>query len=206
MAGDEASSELRLAEAVAVQTARRVAEQLREDYREELNLRDAALQRLWRADLRQLRDDLTAKGLLAELQLQPIVKEVGSPIKVLVVDDYPEIRRALVKIFAHQGMEVGEAESGMQAAELLEVNPLIEVIVADISMPKNGYTLLEHVRLNFPIIEVVLTSGFEAEVERARQMGAFAFLPKPFHIDQAVLLVERAAEFRRLKLAATSRG
>jgi CheY-like chemotaxis protein len=198
----EGSAELELAEAVAGKTAQR----LREGLREELDARDLTLRQLWRKDLGQLRDDLTSKRLLEDLKGASMDQKEGAPIRVLVVDDNPELCRAFVRIFESAGMAVSHALSGLGAAALLEGDPTIEVVVADISMPKNGYTLLEHVRKHFPIIEVVMTSGFDTEADRARQMGAFAFLPKPFNLSQARLIVERAAEFRRLKLAATSRG
>lgn len=202
MSDEGKSAELILAEAVAERTAQR----MREGFREELDTRDAQLRQLWQQDMGQLRDDLTAKRLLEDLKGATMAESAGTPVRVLVVDDYPEIRKAFVKIFTSYGMVVRDAESGTEAAEILSTDPTVEVVVTDISMPKNGYTLLEHVRKTYPIIEVIMTSGLDAESERARQLGAFAFLPKPFNMGQAVLIVERAAEFRRLKLATTSRG
>lgn len=202
MSDEEKSAEVKLAEAVAEQTVQR----FRAGLKEELDARDERLLALWRRDLGQLRDDLTAKGLMDELKVFPALAGDELPVRVLVVDDYPEIRRAFVKIFTASGMLVREAENGSAAATILDNDHMIEVVVADISMPKNGYTLLDHVRKNFPIIEVILTSGFDIEAERARKIGAFGFLPKPFNLAQAVLIVERAAEFRRLKLAVTSKG
>lgn len=199
---DDSSAELKLAEAVAERTAMR----MRAGLREELDQREETQRRRWCEDLARLRDDLTTKGLLEELRGMTSPDTVELPVRVLVVDDYPEIRRAFVKIFTKAGMLVSEACDGPGAAAILDKDPLIEVVVADISMPKNGYTLLEHVRKYFPIIEVVMTSGYDLDADRTRKLGAFAFLPKPFNITQAVLLVERAAEFRRLKLATSSNG
>ncbi len=201
---DDFSAELKLAEAVAERTAAR----MRAGLRDELDQRDEEQRRRWREDLASLRDDLTTKGLLEELRHAPAIGGGGGevPVRVLVVDDYPEIRRAFVKIFTKAGMLVSEACDGPAAAALLDKDHQVEVVVADISMPKNGYTLLEHVRKHFPIIEVVMTSGYDLDPERARRLGAFAFMPKPFNITQAVLLVERAAELRRLKLATSSKG
>jgi len=199
---DEKSAELILAEVVAEKTAQR----LRAGFLEELDLRDATLRQLWRQDLSQLRDDLTAKRLIEDLKSSPSAMREGAPVRVLVVDDSPELCRAFVRIFESSGMIVSHALSGLGAAALLDNDPTLEVVVADVSMPKNGYTLLEHIRRNFPAIEVVMTSGFDTEADKARQMGAFAFLPKPFSMSQAQLIVERAAELRRLKLATTSRG
>lgn len=198
----EKSAELVLAEAVAEQTAQR----MREGFREELDARDSQMRQLWQQDLGKLRDDLTAKRLLEDLKTASVPPVDDMPVRVLVVDDYPEIRKAFIKIFTNYGMLVRDAADGTEAASILENDPMIEVVVADISMPKNGYTLLEHIRKTYPILEVIMTSGLDAESERARQLGAFAFLPKPFNMGQAVLIVERAAEFRRLKLAKTSQG
>ncbi len=174
--------------------------------KEELDARDENLRKLWCRELGQLRDDLTARRLIDGLQQPQGAALKAAPVHVLVVDDYPEVLRAIAKILKSYGMVVQEASSGAAAAKILESDPQIEVVLADISMPKNGYTLLEHVRKVHPIVEVVMTSGVVAEAARARQLGAFAFLAKPFELDYGVLVVERAAEFRRLKLAATSKG
>lgn len=204
MSDAEKSAELVLAEAVAEKTA----ERFRAGLREELDARDTALRQAWQEGLGQLRDDLTAKHLLDELKVTVPSYErgVGSAVQVLVADDHAEVRRAFAKVFTKYGMQMFDADSGANAADVLDTYPQIEVVVADIAMPKNGYTLLEHVRKKFPLIEVIMTSGYEQAADRARELGAFAFLPKPFNAMQAVLLVERAAEFRRLKLAAAPRG
>lgn len=199
---DKKSAELVLAEAVAEKTAQR----MRLSFKEELDLRDEELRRLWRQDLGQLRDDLTAKRLIEDLRVEAPRPTDTAPVRLLVADDNPELCRAIVRIFESAGMQVSHALSGLGAAALLEQDLSIEVVLADISMPKNGYTLLEHVRRHFPIVEVIMVSGVETEADRARSMGAFAFLPKPFNMSQARLIVERAAEFRRLKLASTSKG
>lgn len=192
--------------ALAEHVANKTAERVRSDFTQDLELLAATLRKQWREDLGHLRDDLTAKGLLSEVAASggnvniPSVKNV----RVLVVDDYPEIRRVFAKMLATAGMVALEAADGVNAAKMLAEDANIEVVVADISMPKNGYTLLEHVHLHHPMIEVVMTSGYDIEPEKIRQLGAFGFLPKPFNMTQAVLIVERAAEARRLKLAAAA--
>lgn len=190
-------SDFELAELVATRTA----ERLRERFTEELGI----FRQQWLADMAKLRDDLTVKGLLNSeaCGLDCPLKETfllnSKGAKVLVVDDYSEVRRALSRLLADVGIVVFEADDAPAAVTILGQEPDIEVVIADIAMPKNGYTLLEYVREHHSRIEVVMVSGYDAEVERARAMGAFGFLAKPFTAAQAVLVVEKAVEMKRLK-------
>lgn len=190
---------LELAELVATKTADR----LKENFNEILG----SFREQWLADMSKLRDDLTAKNLLnseacgLDCPLKETLLAGVTKAKVLVVDDYPEVRKVLARLLTEVGIVALEAVDAPSAVEILKKEQGIEVVLADISMPKNGYTLLEYVREHYPTIEVVMTSGYDTEVEKARVMGAFGFLSKPFTAAQAVLLVEKAVEMRRLKVS-----
>lgn len=179
---------LKLAEHVATATAARV----RKDWQEEIE----ALRQQWADDLRQLRDDLTVQRLLSETSeaSMPSTPPAVQPINVLIAEDYPDMRRVLIRSLAHAGMRVLSAMDGETGALLLKNDPSIEVVVADISMPKNGYTLLEHVRKHHSQVEVIVMSGHVTEETRAKTLGAFDFLPKPFELDRIVNAVKLAAE------------
>ena len=75
-----------------------------------------------------------------------------------------------------------------------------EVIVSDIRMPdKDGLTMLEEVQQSHPDIPVIIMtahSDLDSAVT-AFQSGAFEYLPKPFDIDDAVALVQRALSHSR---------
>lgn len=191
------SDHVKLAELVAERTAARMNEMFKEELG---SFRDQ-----WLKDIAKLRDDLTVRGLInseacgLDCPLKETLIASAKGAKVLVVDDYEQVRRALARLLTEAGMVAIEADGGASAIELLKVTSDIDVVIADITMPGNGYTLLEHVREHYPTIEVVMVSGFDAEVERARELGAFGFLAKPFTAAQAVMSIERAIEHRRIK-------
>jgi two-component system OmpR family response regulator len=106
-------------------------------------------------------------------------------VRILIVDDEPDIRRiaglALRKLGGH---ELLEAENGMEALRLAaEHKP--DVILLDVMMPlMDGPTTLAALKQNVAtasIPVVFLTAkAIASEVERFKRMGALAALTKPF--------------------------
>jgi two-component system response regulator HydG len=124
-----------------------------------------------------------------------------APPKVLVVDDEPAIRRALMRMLESHGMRVVSAGDGAEALELL-AREAVDVAVVDLMMPRvGGLELLELVRERHTGVEVVLMTAF-GDVEtavKAVQAGAYHFLTKPFRSnDEVILTVAKAAQHRRL--------
>jgi two-component system response regulator HydG len=123
------------------------------------------------------------------------------PIRVLVVDDEPALRKSIARILASRGCEVLMADDGQAALEALEqVHP--DVILTDLLMPRmTGLQLLEATKKRWPEIEVVLMTAY-ADVDTAVAAvkgGAYDFLTKPFPSNDAVALaVSKAAEHHRL--------
>ncbi|QYJ79064.1 nitrogen regulation protein NR(I) [Shewanella acanthi] len=114
--------------------------------------------------------------------------------QVWILDDDSSIRWVLEK--ALQGAKLSTAsfaaaESLWQALEISQPR----VIVSDIRMPgTDGLTLLERLQMHYPHIPVIIMtahSDLDSAVS-AYQAGAFEYLPKPFDIDEAISLVERA--------------
>ncbi|MCE9787322.1 nitrogen regulation protein NR(I) [Shewanella chilikensis] len=114
--------------------------------------------------------------------------------QVWILDDDSSIRWVLER--ALQGAKLScasfaAAESLWQALEISQP----KVIVSDIRMPgTDGLTLLERIGLHYPHIPVIIMtahSDLDSAVS-AYQAGAFEYLPKPFDIDEAIALVERA--------------
>ena len=117
---------------------------------------------------------------------------------VCVIDDDSSIRWVLDKALTNAGMRVrgyDSAESALQAISKQEP----AVIVTDIRMPgMDGLALLEHLDSRYPDLPVIIMtahSDLDSAVS-AYKGGAFEYLPKPFDIDDAVALVNRALEMR----------
>ncbi len=124
---------------------------------------------------------------------------MNSTLKVWVIDDDKSIRWVLEKTFKQAGMDVKTYENGSRILAELELNKP-DVIVTDVRMPGiDGLTLLGKINENFPDLPVIVItahSDLDAAVS-AYESGAFEYLPKPFDVDEAVNLVQRAWEHSR---------
>lgn len=105
-------------------------------------------------------------------------------IKVLIVDDQPGIRRLLLEVFTDEGYEVSVATNGNEALEKAkEVKPA--VILMDMKMPgMDGIDALKELKeLGFAERVIMMTAYGELElVTKAKELGAFAYVTKPFDI------------------------
>ncbi|MCG9729502.1 nitrogen regulation protein NR(I) [Shewanella sp. Isolate13] len=114
--------------------------------------------------------------------------------QVWILDDDSSIRWVLEKALQSAKFSCASfaaAESLWEALEMAQP----QVIVSDIRMPgTDGLTLLERLQNHYPHIPVIIMtahSDLDSAVS-AYQAGAFEYLPKPFDIDEAISLVERA--------------
>jgi DNA-binding NtrC family response regulator len=130
----------------------------------------------------------------------PLTSDSGA-VHVLVVDDEPALRRSVARVLEMRGMKVGVAEDGRQALQYME-RTLPDVALVDMMMPGlGGLELLARVRASGMPVEIILMTAF-ADVDSAvdaMKAGAYHFLTKPFHSNDAVAhAVLKAAEHRRL--------
>ena len=130
----------------------------------------------------------------------PLTQDAGA-VHVLVVDDEPALRRSLARVLETRGMKVGVAEDGERALGYIERSPP-DVALVDMMMPGvGGLELLARIKAGGAAVEVILMTAF-ADVDSAvsaMKAGAYHFLTKPFHSNDAVAhAVLRAAEHRRL--------
>lgn len=119
-----------------------------------------------------------------------------------VVDDDSSIRWVLERALTAADVECVTFESASKALRAI-VSKTPDVLISDIRMPgTDGLTLLNQVKQHHPTLPVIIMtahSDLDAAVS-AYQQGAFDYLPKPFDIDDAVGLVERAiTHFREQK-------
>jgi len=123
------------------------------------------------------------------------------PLRLLLVDDDPSVRRALGGTLSEEGYEVATAEDAEKAlARLTEFSP--DIILSDIRMPGlDGIELLKKVREQVPSIDVILMTAFDdmPTVVRAMREGAFDFLVKPLELEELQSVLDRAEEDRRVR-------
>jgi CheY-like chemotaxis protein len=80
--------------------------------------------------------------------------------KILVVDDEPNIRLVYREVLSDGGYEVLEAESGKEAFEILNREP-IDLVVLDIKLrSESGLDMLQKITNEFPNLPVVLCSAY----------------------------------------------
>jgi CheY-like chemotaxis protein len=115
-----------------------------------------------------------------------------SSCRLLVVDDDPTIREMLEMVLDSEGFEVATAPHGAAAMALLDlVRP--SVILLDMKMPvMDGWTFLrEYRRLPGPKVPIVVLTAAQDDARRAAEVGADAYVAKPFIIDDLVRILER---------------
>lgn len=112
------------------------------------------------------------------------------PVRVLVVDDQPDVLATTIELFKLMGYDVLSASNGADAIRILQNSPDIQVLFSDVVMPgMSGIKLAHEARRLIPGINVILASGFQGEAMAEADMSDFHFLVKPFRmVDVARLL------------------
>ena len=106
--------------------------------------------------------------------------------QILVVDDEPDIKALVLQKFRHQirdgVISFLFAGDGVEALAMLEANGDIDMVVADINMPRmDGLTLLQKLRETEENISTIVVSAYGdmTNIRTAMNRGAFDFLTKP---------------------------
>ena len=110
---------------------------------------------------------------------------------VLVVDDDPEIVRAIAIVLEKEGYRVLRAYNGMEALDLA-LTPDLRLIIMDVMMPKlDGLSAVLKIRekRNLPII-VLSAKSEESDKVLGLSMGADDYLTKPFGVMELVSRVK----------------
>ena len=117
----------------------------------------------------------------------------AAPIKVLVIDDEPPIRKLLRMGLSTQGYDILEASNGKLALEKLAENPAL--IILDLGLPDiQGHDLLRMIRSRNESVPIVVLSsrGDEAGKVQALDLGADDYLTKPFGMDELLARMRAA--------------
>ena len=119
---------------------------------------------------------------------------------VLVVDDEPLIRWALVNRLKEEGYRTVEAGTASDAVS--QQRDGVDLILLDFALPDaNGLEVLKRVKEIDPdTLVIMLTANTEVGTAvAAMKHGAFHYANKPFDLDEVMLLVEKALETTQLR-------
>lgn len=123
--------------------------------------------------------------------------------KILTIDDSSTVRKLVKFTLNSKGMQIVEAENGLEALEVLK-NNTVDAIILDINMPRmNGLEFLQKIKsedsyAQIPVV-MVTTEGQDEDKERAFALGAQEYIVKPFKPSQLLSVLEKV-----LKIAETN--
>ncbi len=122
----------------------------------------------------------------------------SSPLKILVVDDEPAIRRFLRTSLDTQGYSIREAETGQAALEQIRRDPP-DVLVLDLGLPDmDGLEIIQQLRGGGSTAPIIVLSSRVDETGKVRalDLGADDYVTKPFGIEEFLARLRAALRHR----------
>ena len=121
--------------------------------------------------------------------------------KILVVDDEAKIREHFSDFLRREDYEVATAKNGEIAIEMIDED-IYDVVLIDLNMPKvDGMAVLKHLEENSTNSIGIILTGYATirNAVEAMKSGAFDYLAKPVKMEEVLMVISRAIEFRDLK-------
>lgn len=114
-------------------------------------------------------------------------------MRILVVEDDPNLREAIVDSLMLKGHQVQDVCQGLDAVKVINKSPL-DIVLSDINMPEmDGLQLLAHVKKHQPWLPMILMTAYGdvGQAVKAMQLGANDYLMKPFEIQELLGLLKK---------------
>jgi len=111
---------------------------------------------------------------------------------ILVIDDESFIREPIVEMLTYYGYTAVPAANGNEAISLLK-KTYFDLVLCDISMPgQTGFEVFQEVKTFTPDVKFVFVSAFDNKenIQKGMEMGAKAFIGKPFDTDELLDAIE----------------
>jgi DNA-binding NtrC family response regulator len=137
---------------------------------------------------------------LAEIA-NPAEEIVERRARILIADDEAIARENLEHVLRREGYETVSVDGGEPAIAELEKGEF-DLVMTDLRMQNvDGLQVLERTKELYPATEVIMITGYAtvATAVEAMQKGAYHYLPKPYKIEEARVLVRQALEKRWLR-------
>lgn len=117
---------------------------------------------------------------------------MGSPYKVLIIDDTEEVLSALCKYFKQKGYDVLSASNGLDGLKMIESDKAgLDIIITDLVLPNiSGVAVISIVKKKYPTLPVIAITGWGEHPEAlAKEAKADLVMEKPFKLPE----LEKAA-------------
>ena len=126
------------------------------------------------------------------------------PVRILIVDDEPDIRRSLSGVLEDEGYAALAVESGEACLDALG-REACELVLLDIWLPgmdgMEALTRIQEMPLpERPVVVMISGHGNIDTAVKATKLGAFDFLEKPLTIQKISVVAKNALEHRRLQI------
>ena len=130
-----------------------------------------------------------AMGVAAEVNPHPVAEPNWSGQRVLVVEDDPSVRAAVVGMLHDLGLTTVEAEDGVSALHVLDAaSGQVDVLFTDFVMPGpvTARAMVQEVRAKYPHVRVLFTSGYteNSVVHHGRLDADVSLLSKPYRREE----------------------
>ncbi len=136
---------------------------------------------------------------LGDLDIKTVNDE---KIRILCVDDEPNILSSLRRLLRPHGYHVVLANGGREGLEVLAREP-VDLVISDMRMPEmNGAEFLQQVRLRWPeTIRLLLTGYSEVQsiIEAINQGEIYRYITKPWDENDILLIIRQALERQQLQ-------
>ena len=123
--------------------------------------------------------------------LPPLARPDGSPVRVLVVDDEPNLTELVSMALRYEGWEVRSAGAGAEAVRTArEFGP--DAVVLDMMLPDiDGLEVLRRMRADEPEVPVLFLTARDAVEDRVAGLtaGGDDYVTKPFSLEEVVARV-----------------
>ena len=116
------------------------------------------------------------------------------PLKILVIDDEPNVRTLLADLLRASGHSVSEAANGRDALQRMETDDAWDLVMTDLGMPDlSGWDVAREIAARETPPPVILVTGWGIQLEDRllSESGVAAVVAKPFTIEEVLSAVER---------------
>lgn len=123
-------------------------------------------------------------------------KEMIQPEKIIIADDHPLFRQALLNTLKAQLVKTEwvEAQTIAELEQQLAAHSESDLLLLDLNIPgAHGFNTLIHVRNHFPQIPVVIVSAHEDQetIAKAIEFGAAGFVPKSTPVETIFAAIQQ---------------